>query len=131
MAVAEQPRAHAAHGPPTGAPHRHTVECVAYEVSPGRYRAICLDLSLVAESRESMRDAQQRLVAQVVDYLTDAMAEGCPPHLLNRGFSRWERVGLRLRIAKRGLESLVSDVLSRPSSVGDRAVWHEPVAACR
>ena len=76
------------------------VECVAWEYQPERYRALCLEFSLVAESAVSMLDAQRRLEAQILDYLREVIAEGCPDHLVNRGLSRRERCELWLEIKK-------------------------------
>lgn len=106
------------------------VECMAYRVEPGRYRAICLDFSLVAESSESMLDAQHRLVDQIADYLEDVIREGCPPHLVQRGLTRLERIHLRAVIAWLGLKGLAGALV--PIRVnGERADWKQPIgSAC-
>lgn len=109
-----------------------SVECIAFEVGSGRYRAICIDFSLVAESTVSVLDAQNRLGEQIVDYVLDVIDEDFPPHLLNRRMSRFEYLKFRLGIALDGLQSfgcaLLAMVLPCPLEVHERAAWKQPIA---
>jgi hypothetical protein len=105
------------------------VECVAYRVRSGRYRALCLDFSLVAESTQSMLDAQNRLELQIQDYVQDVIAEGVPPHLVNRGLSWAERLPLLLRLLGSSLQGALVPILPAARPRSTLAVWQEPVAS--
>lgn len=100
------------------------VECVAYAISGGRYRAICLDFSLIAESEESLFDAVRHLQAQIESYVDDMVEQGCPDHLVNRGLSFWERLPLRLMLAAYSLLGSCRNLLNKES---DSATWRQPV----
>ena len=106
------------------------VQCVAWEYQPERYRAICIEFSLVAESTVSILDAQQKLMAQIVDYLRELVSEGCPDHLVNRGLSRREICALWLELKRVQLRSWWTERFSHGPSFGDRAYWHQPVVGC-
>lgn len=107
------------------------VECVGFYAGKGRYRAICLDFSLVAESDISMLDAAERLTAQIQDYVLDIIEAGCPPHLVHRGFSQSERFLLWLRLALSGATGLLAALGPPMTARAERVVWRQPTAfAC-
>jgi hypothetical protein len=106
------------------------IQCAAYRVRPGRYRAICPDFSLIAESEVSLFDAQERLISQIADYVHDIVLEGFPPHLVQRGFSRGERTRLLALMACEGVAALVSSALPRVAGFGERAAWMQPLPQC-
>ena len=106
------------------------LHCVAFYAGNGRYRSICLDLSLVAESTDSMIDAQERLIAQIVDYVGDVIGEGCPPHLTRRGVGVREQLSLRLWLLGQGVGDLLSTLPPFANRGGERASWLQPIP-CR
>jgi hypothetical protein len=107
-----------------------TLKFVAYRVKPGRYRAICIDFSLVAESSKGLDDAIERLDRQVYDYVCDLIEDGFPPHRLNRKFSTWEQFALNLRLARLGLAGLVGALVPAAGLNDERAVWQKPIPSC-
>jgi len=107
------------------------IECMAFRVKEGQFRAVCLDFSLIAESGTSLLDAQKRLESQLVDYVQDVIEEGCPPHLVRRGLSAWERRHLMARFYWAGLRGLLGSLPLFPDgSSSDRATWKQPLPAC-
>jgi hypothetical protein len=101
------------------------VDCMAYRVG-ARYRAICLDFSLIAESSVSIRDAQERLADQLADYVADVVAEGCPPHLVNRAHNWIDARQLRILIGWAGVKSSLAAMFG-PSHSIDKACYTEPL----
>jgi len=101
------------------------VECIAYSVGRKRYRAICLDFSLVAESTVSVFDAQERLVELILDYIADVIGEGCPPHLVKRRLTFLERLPLRLMMVGFEFIGAFCALLNRGP---ERAVWCQPIS---
>jgi hypothetical protein len=104
-----------------------SLHCVAYQAERSRYRAICLDLSLVAESPDSIVRAQELLLEQICEYIQDVAALGAPEDLARRELPRIDRARLKALLAWKGVVSLLEPIMPKWQRFAQRAEWRQPV----